>query len=425
MKVGIHSLTALMCTILIAACSGSDGGSVSPLPPSSGMAKIDDVNAAPIAGQVADTVLASDGFGDLVDGRTGLQVARMDDGLQKTRGYAASVPIPATTIACDISGEVTVSGNVADPATLSAGDNLMFRFSDCDDGEGQVLNEAFEFGVNRFSDDSAQGLVDLNATLNFDGLEITEGQDVTSLVGDAELNLDTTMPPVTRSSVSGASLTVSENTDTVTLTQFRSDFAYDEGVAPQAFTVAASGMLASTLFEGSVDYSTPIPFMGFAGEHPFSGELLVRGADGASVRLIALDNVNVRLEIDPGDGSGVITQDTTWDGLSVEMSVSSIATGVYGQVLMGPIVPGPETPGQVNEAPFSALFSVLRNDGSIAGRFQSDDDGQFEIDLRPGDYTVVPDASAPFPNPEGQTRSVTVPEQGYAEVILRFDTGIR
>lgn len=425
MKVGIHSLAALLCTILIAACSGSDSGSPSPSPPTSGMAKIDDVNAAPIAGQVADTVLASGSFGDVIDGRTGLQVARSDGGLQKTGGYLAAVPIPATTIPCAVAGVVTVSGNVTDPTTLSAGDNLMFRFSACDDGEGQVLNEAFELDVNRFSDGPVQGLVNLNATVNFDGLEITAGQDVTSLVGDAELDLDTTMPPVTRSSVSGASLTVSENTDTVTLTQFRSDFTYDDGVAPQAYTVAASGTLSSTLFAGSVDYSTPVPFMGFAGQHPFAGELLVTGAGGASVRLTALDNVNVRLQVDPGDGSGVITEDTTWDVLAVETSVSPNATGMSGQVLMGPIVPGPEMPGQVNEAPFSALFSVLRADGSTAGRFLSDEDGRFEIDLRAGDYTVVPDASAPFPNAEAQTRPVTVPEQGHADVILRFDTGMR
>lgn len=425
MKVGIQGLTALLCTILIAACSGSDGGSISPLPPPSGLAMIDDVNAAPIAGQVADTVLASGGLVDLVDGRSVLQVARTDSGPQKTGGFLAGVPIPATTIACAISGEVTVSGNVADPATLSAGDNLMFRFSDCDDGEGQILNEAFELDVNRFSDNPVQGLVDLNATVNFDGLEVAEGLDVTSLVGDAELELDATMPPVTRSSVSGASLTVSENTDTVTLTRFRSDFTHDEGVAPEAYTVAASGTLSGTLFPGSVNFSTPLPFMGFAGEHPFAGELLVTGANGASVKLIALDNVNVRLQIDSGDDSEIVMQDTTWTVLSVEAGAAPNGTGIVGQVLMGPIVPGPEAPGQVNEEPFSALFSVLRIDGSMAGRFQTDDDGQFEIDLRPGDYTVVPDASAPFPNPAGQARAVTVPEQGYTEVILRFDTGMR
>jgi hypothetical protein len=184
-------------------------------------------------------------------------------------------------------------------------------------------------------------------------------------------------------------------------------------------------MLSSTLFAGNVNYSTPLPFMGFAGEYPFVGELLVTGDDGASVRLLALDNANVRLQIDPGDGSGIITQDTTWAAVSPELGASISGTGISGQVLMGPIVPGPEVPGQVNEAPFSALFNVFHADGSTAGRFQSDEDGQFEIDLRPGEYTVVPDASAPFPNAGQQTRPVTVPEQGYADVILRFDTGIR
>jgi hypothetical protein len=105
--------------------------------------------------------------------------------------------------------------------------------------------------------------------------------------------------------------------------------------------------------------------------------------------------------------------------------VSANATGISGQVLMGPIVPGPEVPGQVNEEPFSASFRVLHSDNNAVGRFKSDDNGNFTVVLPPGEYTIVPDTSAPFPNPEQQTKLVTVPENRFADVILRFDTGIR
>ena len=51
--------------------------------------------------------------------------------------------------------------------------------------------------------------------------------------------------------------------------------------------------------------------------------------------------------------------------------------------------------------------------------------GNFTVLLPPDEYTIVPDASAPILFPEQQTKVVTVPEDGFADVTLRFDTGIR
>jgi hypothetical protein len=397
------------------------------------MAKIDAGNAESIAGEVADAVFGSGSLDGLVAGESGFQVAKSDSGLSKPGasqtggvfGVLASVPVPETTVDCAVAGTVAVSGDVADPTTLSSGDNLRFQFSACDEGEGQVLNGIFELDVNSFSGDSSQNLFRLDAAVYFDRLEVAEGQETTVLTGDARLELDTTMPPIANKVVSGNSLSFSDNADSATLTLFRSDFTYDAGVAPEAYTLLASGALSSTHFEGGVEYSTPVPLMGYAGSYPFAGELLVTGDDGSSVRLIALDDVNVRLQIDPGDGSGIVTQDSTWAAVSEEASVGGSGTGISGQVLMGPVNPGPEVPGEVNEAPFSAWFSVRDADGRIAGRFESDDDGYFRIALSPGDYAVVPDPSAPFPAPEQQAKSVSVPQQGYADVVLRFDTGMR
>ena len=87
MKFGKQGFALLLCTVFIAACSGSDGGSVvPPPPPASSMAKIDAGNAAPIAGQVAELVFASGSLDDIVAGESGFQVGRMDSGLSKTGG---------------------------------------------------------------------------------------------------------------------------------------------------------------------------------------------------------------------------------------------------------------------------------------------------------------------------------------------------
>ena len=99
-------------------------------------------------------------------------------------------------------------------------------------------------------------------------------------------------------------------------------------------------------------------------------------------------------------------------------------TGIKGKVLRGPIKPGPTIAGESDEAPFHASFHVLDSEKEVA-RFESDENGNFKVLLPPGEYTIVPDASAPIPYPKRQTTKVTVPEDGFAEVTLRFDTGMR
>ena len=105
--------------------------------------------------------------------------------------------------------------------------------------------------------------------------------------------------------------------------------------------------------------------------------------------------------------------------------VSADETGIKGTVLMGPTRPGPAMVGQSNEAPFRATFHVLDVDNKAVTSFKSDENGFFTVLLPPGEYTIVPDASAPFPHTRRQRKTVTVPEDGFADVILRFDTGMR
>ena len=58
-------------------------------------------------------------------------------------------------------------------------------------------------------------------------------------------------------------------------------------------------------------------------------------------------------------------------------------------------------------------------------RFKSDDKGYFEVPLPAGVYTIVPDKSTPIPFPGQQKKTVTVPEDGFTVVTLRFDTGMK
>lgn len=99
-------------------------------------------------------------------------------------------------------------------------------------------------------------------------------------------------------------------------------------------------------------------------------------------------------------------------------------TGIRGTVLMGPIKPGPSTPSRADEAPMKGVFSVYKGDEKVA-QFESDRTGAFEVCLPPGEYTIVPHKDTPVPYAEKQTTTVTVPDDGYAVVTIRLDSGMR
>ena len=111
-------------------------------------------------------------------------------------------------------------------------------------------------------------------------------------------------------------------------------------------------------------------------------------------------------------------------GLFAAMPVKAAETGIRGTVLWGPIKPGPARIGQSDEAPFRATFIVLAAERQVA-QFKSDKNGNFEVLLPAGDYTIVPDKSTPIRAPQSQMKTVTVPEDGFAVVTLIFDTGMR
>ena len=101
-----------------------------------------------------------------------------------------------------------------------------------------------------------------------------------------------------------------------TLSNYSSDQTFDGNLNPAEYTLAAAGRLDSTQLPGVIDYSTGPNFAGFEASYPNTGELLVRG-DASSVKLIAVDSTNVRIEIDSNDDGTVDeTINTTWDELT-------------------------------------------------------------------------------------------------------------
>ena len=223
-----------------------------------------------------------------------------------------AVPFGPDVFPCAVSGTLTISGDLADPLTLTAGDTFNIDSDACDDGIGETVDGLMSMTVTDFAGDLFLGtyLIAMNATL--DALQVTTATDVVSSTGDASVTLDTTAAPFVSASVGGTSMITSSNASTDTLTNYSTSQTVDAGLIPAPYTLTSSGSVTSSLLADSVNYSTPIQFAGSDTDFPDSGELLVTG-NNSSARLVALDNVNVRIDLD-NDGNGSVDEMimTTW-----------------------------------------------------------------------------------------------------------------
>jgi hypothetical protein len=316
---------ALVTALTATACGGSsDGGGITaPTIPDPSLS-IDLSNArnavrvsylaavasGDTAGLVGNSGLIADSGSDAVFKMTSA------NGLTKPVATAvSSIPFGPDVLPCDVSGSITVSGSLANPLTLTAGDVINIDADNCDDGLGEVVDGLISMAIDAFSGDVLSGLYDLRSTLDITNFQATTAEETLTSSGDSTVRLNTLNTPAVSASVSGNSLTVSSNTASETLTNYSSAQTLDAGLTPAPYTMDSTGTLDSSQLAGIVDFSTELVFRGFDNDYPSIGELLVTG-DTSSARLIALDNVNVRIEIDNND-DGTIDDvvDTTWDAL--------------------------------------------------------------------------------------------------------------
>ena len=315
--------------IMISACDSDtsfSGNTTTPPPAGGGPLTITSTNAPTAMGVALKAALESAGVGD-VAGVLGVGTASVGN-MNKVSGgdfYSATlvnamqkVPFGPIEQPCVISGTITISGDLADPFAISfaVGDTLNVVAADCVDVPGETVNGTIDYLFTTITGDILLGppyrLVFDVVLTNFQVADST-GADIAN--GNASVSVDTTLDPEWSVSISGTQLTIDSATSSETISNFDTTETVDSLIVPTPYRLVANGTVDSTQLEGTVDYSTPVMFQGTGNANPSTGEFLVTGAS-SSVRLIALDDVNVRLESD-FDGDGVIdeTTDTTWDAL--------------------------------------------------------------------------------------------------------------
>lgn len=312
-------LSLVSASLLIAAC-GSGGDSFTEAQSTTTTFNITSADAVVAASLSWEAAMASGDFADL-GGALGLSSA-MPGGFEIATvalpptgsliNIVQQVPFGPDVYPCLSLGTVSVSGDVENPLTLTPGDTFRVVYELCDDGLGEVVNGMVDFTVRDFAGEILAGTYLLSMDAVVTDLQIQTGTDTITSNGDATVNLDTESAPAVAASVSGASMTTDRNTSSETVTNYFSSQTVDAGVVPAPYTMSAAGTLDSTQLGGIVRYSTVETFQGFDADYPDSGVLLVEG-ETSSARLIAVDNVNVTIELDSnGDGVTDETFSLTW-----------------------------------------------------------------------------------------------------------------
>jgi hypothetical protein len=98
-------------------------------------------------------------------------------------------------------------------------------------------------------------------------------------------------------------------------------------------------------------------------------------------------------------------------------------SGIEGQVLLGPMCPAEQQgPGCPNQ-PYQATLTVNSRNGTQITRFQTDEQGNFQIPLVPGQYILHPESSngPPF----ARDVSFVVETGRYTRLTVYYDSLIQ
>ncbi len=321
----------LSCSLFVlAACGGGGSGSGDNPAAASAPVTISAANAPQVSGAAYDSAIGLDNAASSGSVLTGA-VTQAGGGVDITGAIVsvlgAAQPLISGGQFSSLTG-VVVSGSdvcagggsfsftlddVDNNSDISTGDTMDLSFNNCNEA-GVVLSGGLSLTGLVVSGDITTFPYSLQFTMQMKKLQTVENGESTKLDGTATFVESTTDGVVFNNSLSGSSIQYTAGGITVTVTAFRLDTTEDSGTG--VYTLDASAAVSSSSLGGTATVVTDVPFQGAGSNDPFIGQATITGASNTRVTLIALDAVNVRLEVDEdGDGVTDTTIDTTWDAL--------------------------------------------------------------------------------------------------------------
>jgi hypothetical protein len=336
-----RSVLLALAATLVAGCGGGGGGDNSsnpPPPPASGDAItsgnglavatdvvtstqfVKDLGLPNVAGpfvptqvtmrpESANSILAL-GIGDAV--RRGVQAMSNPESRQQIAACEDDDPT-CTAVQCTKGGDITITANLADETTLTAGDVVTVFFDSCAEASG-TLDGGVDLTVTNVDGDPNAPPFSADLDVAIDSVSLAQADSMVSANGTIGATISSESAGSLEFLLSGSELATVLDSETITLRDFTIDETDDLDAGQ--YTLNVAGTMESDV-QGTYDFETPTTLAGEGGQFPSAGEILVHGADDTSARITALDNTNVRLELDTdGDGEADESTDTTWDALT-------------------------------------------------------------------------------------------------------------
>lgn len=319
MKKFVRNSSVLVVLVWLAGCGGV-GGSSSAAPPAPATLTGANMDVAAQEAVVTSFMPAMSSEvlvgAQTLDERVLFTYARVQ--MDKLPSYMANVgasnalvgAVSNHTELCTVSGSLTVSVNDADNSgSLSSGDSMSVTFNSCVETNG-ALSGALMFTFDTLTGNFLADAYKASMTMSFDAFAVTASQFSASANGSLTLVVDKTALNEFTSSVSTPSLAVSGTYAGVIRTRMLSNYTATRNRAPDVThgyltTHTFTGSLTSTaLGSQTISFATPAAFVIRGTDYyPSTGVLLVTGANNAKLRITAVSNANVTLELD-ADGNG-------------------------------------------------------------------------------------------------------------------------
>lgn len=324
--------TVLVCgTALLGACGGGGGGSDDGVATSSAPVTISAANAPQVAAAAYKTTAGLEGGGSGATGFLTGAVTQTSAGSidvldvllsqVKMAPQLASSHAPTSltgvvvseTVPCT-SGSMTITLNDSDNnQQLSTGDSFSFTANNCSQ-EGMSTNGSVTIDNVFVSGNILSPPYSMQLRIQANNYTISEGVESVGLNGSMTLAESTTDGVLFTHSITGSSIQVTEGSEIASLSSFNIEASEDNNTL--AYTLNLNATVNSPELGGYVTIVTGGVFQGFGQDYPSSGEATITGANDGRITLIALNSLDVRLEIDEdGDGAAETVIDTTWAAL--------------------------------------------------------------------------------------------------------------
>jgi hypothetical protein len=321
------SLMALAVSLsLLSACGGGGSDAAPPPAPVDLVAPLNAGNyeeSARIGLQAASFPLDAEALGGLLGPTAGAFSAEPMRRIAAALSSARPQAITSVDVPCPLGGRITTQFNDANNnRDFDAGDSVTLSYVDCKAPEG-VLRGKMVVTMDTLS--VAAGLV--NATMRIESQDFrATAPNGDSAGGSGLFRISYVEAPsdLYTFSLEAAELSKSSviagRSSQHTVTSLRSAVTTSRVGGGLVSTVTASASLRSSVWgDKTVQVSSDPNWVTRAGDdYPSSGRILIRGAAGSQIRLVALNAQQVRIELDAnGDGQFESSVTRNWVDLGV------------------------------------------------------------------------------------------------------------